>query len=131
MSEQAMVENNSGTNGIAPDFVAKKFNWGAFLLTWIWGLGNKTYITLVFFAACALCIIPIIGAFAPLGCSIWFGIKGNEWAWKNKRFESVGHFHSNQKKWAIAGVIVLVLGIVLNIIAIFAMIGLNNTLQIQ
>ena len=24
-----------------------KFNLGAFLLTWLWGIGNKTYITLL------------------------------------------------------------------------------------
>ena len=36
---------------------------------------------------------------------IWFGIKGNTWAWQNKHFDSVEAFHNNQRKWATAGVI--------------------------
>ena len=55
-------------------------------------------------------LIPFIGIIACLGLQIWFGIKGNEWAWQNKKFESVEQFHSNQKKWAIAGIIVAIIG---------------------
>ena len=61
--------------------------------------------------------IPIVGALVPLGLCIWFGIKGNEWAWQNKRFESVEHFHSNQKKWAIAGLIVVIISIILGFVS--------------
>ena len=25
----------------------KRWNWGAFLLNWIWGIGNQTYIALL------------------------------------------------------------------------------------
>ena len=39
--------NNSGAgpDSHVPDVVAKRFNWGVFFLTWIWGLGNKSFIT--------------------------------------------------------------------------------------
>src|SRR6516162_11951094 len=37
----------------------KRWNWGAFLLNWIWGIGNQTYIAL-------LALIP---ASASSGCS--------------------------------------------------------------
>ena len=40
------------------DVVGKRFNWGAFFLTWIWGLGNKVWITLF--------IIPLWFFFAVL-----------------------------------------------------------------
>ena len=112
-------ENNSGAgpNTPVPESVANKFNWGAFLLNWIWGLGNRTYITLLIFVASFASIIPIIGALVPLAMCIWFGIKGNEWAWQNKRFESVEQFHDYQKKWAIAGLIVVIISIVLGIIS--------------
>ena len=100
------------TNSNLPETLSGKFNWGAFLLTWIWGLGNKTYITLLIFVAGFLTIIPLVGVLIPLGTSIWFGIKGNEWAWQNKEWQSIEHFQDVQKKWTIAGLIVFVLGII-------------------
>ena len=50
----------------------RHFNWGAFLMNWIWGIMHKKYITLLYFPAC---IIPILG---PLAISIWFGFAGNK-----------------------------------------------------
>ena len=55
----------------------------------------------------ALGFIPFIGGIASLGFCIWLGIKGNELAWQNKQFPSIEAFHEYQKKWAIAGVIVV------------------------
>ena len=125
--------NNSGKgpNTPVPDVVAKRFNWGAFLLSWIWGIGNKTYITLLSFVAG---FIPFVGGLVVLGMQIWFGIKGNEWAWQNKRFQSIEHFHENQKKWAIAGVILSIVTTVL-IVGMVAALTLptlmTNTEEIQ
>ena len=72
-----------------------RWNWGAFLLNWIWGIGNNTWIALLAF-------IPFFGL-------IWIfvlGAKGSAWAWKNKQWESIEHFRRVQRNWAIAGVIV-------------------------
>lgn len=62
------------------DILRKKFNYGAFLLTWLWGIGNKTYITLL---ALVVALIPKFGIVLNLLLSFYFGIKGNEWALKN------------------------------------------------
>ena len=35
---------------------------------------------------------------------IVLGFKGNEWAWKNKKWESIDHFKSIQKRWSRWGV---------------------------
>lgn len=97
--------NNSGQgkNIEVDSIIAKRFNWGAFLLGFIWGLFNKTYITLIVFI---FCFLPkSLEYILILMCSIWFGIKGNTWAWQNKHWESIEHFHSVQKKWAIVGII--------------------------
>ncbi len=98
------LENNSGQGKGTPvlDIVKKRFNWGAFLLGWIWGLGNKTYLTLI---EIPLTLIPYIGLIINFGLCIWFGIKGNEWAWQNKHFKSIEAFHHNQKNWVIGGII--------------------------
>lgn len=110
-SANSSLANNSGTGKDSPvlDIVAKRFNWGACLLSWIWGLGNRSYITLIIFPLAFLNIIPVIGFIIQIGAMIWFGINGNKWAWQNKRWNSIEEFHSVQKKWAIAAAIIQIL----------------------
>lgn len=67
----------------------KGWSWGAFLLNWIWAIGNKTWIGL-------LALVPVIG----LGICIWLGIQGREMAWKNKQWKNLEHFNRVQKKWS-------------------------------
>lgn len=76
--------------------IIKGWNWGAFFLNGIWGLGNKTYIALLGF-------VPIINV--PV--MVYLGLKGNELAWKNKQWDSVHQFKTVQKKWNIAGLAAL------------------------
>jgi hypothetical protein len=45
------------------------------------------------------------------------GAKGNEWAWEKRRWDSVESFHSTQRKWAIAGLILYGVVILLSILA--------------
>ncbi|MBD5402171.1 ribonuclease G [bacterium] len=95
------------------------FNWGAFLLNWIWGIMNKKYITLLYFPAC---LLPIIG---PLAISIWFGFAGNKWAWESQNWDSTERFNEVQKNWVRLWFILLALGIILALktVIIFAIIG--------
>lgn len=83
------------------------FSWGAFLLHWIWGVGNRVYVALWF--------IPITILTVGLGAlpfMIWLGVKGNERAWRGKAWESVERFREVQRKWTIAALIVAgVLGV--------------------
>ena len=102
-----------------------KFNWGAFLLSWIWGIGNKSYLTFWAFSIIILAFIPVVNMFAPLGFAIWFGLKGNEWAWQNKEWESVEKFNEIQKKWTFWGVVVLIASFAISfLITIFMFAGL-------
>lgn len=117
-------KNNNGS--LYKNDVENKFNWGAFFLTWIWGIFNKSYITLIIFPAILLSLIPIIGTIIPLGLSIWFGIRGNKWAWENGNFSSIASFHAIQKKWAIAGLIVTIVFTALSIFAVVATISLPS-----
>lgn len=85
----------------------KGLNWGAFLLNWIWGIGNQVWIAL-------LALIPCINLFV----AIYLLIKGNELAWQSGRqWESVEQFKAVQAAWTKWGLIILVLSIVLNIIS--------------
>lgn len=75
-----------------PYDVAKQFNWGAFLGTWVWGLFNKSYITLW----------QIVLMCTPMGIpfALICGIKGNEWAYKNTKYDDADKFNKIQEKWA-------------------------------
>ncbi len=72
----------------------RKWNWGAFLLSWIWGIGNRVWISL-------LALVPVLG----LIMMFVLGFKGNRWAWEKKDWRDIEHFHSMQRKWAIAGLV--------------------------
>lgn len=88
---KAKVENSSGMgdNSVLPDEL-KGWSWGGFLWGWIWSIGNRTWIGL-------LAIVPYIGFIM----NIVLGVKGREWAWKNKRWNDVEHFKKIQKRWVI------------------------------
>ena len=94
-------ENTSGQGKLAmvPEEV-KGWSWGAFGLTWIWGICNSVWIAL-------LCFIPF---FAYVWVFI-LGVKGNEWAWRNKKWDSIEHFKSTQMCWSIAGIVVFAISI--------------------
>ena len=68
------MENTSGQgkNAVVPPEI-DKWNWGAFMMNIIWGLGNGTYIIL--------------------------GAKGSSWAWQNKKWDSVENFQRVQRAW--------------------------------
>ena len=121
MADEVFINNSGqGENIEVPENVSDKFNWGAFLLTWIWGLGNKTYITLLIIVLAFIPFVNLVSGIAQLALSIWFGIKGNEWAWQNKKFASIEAFHEYQKKWAIAGTILaIILGILFTVLVAF------------
>jgi membrane protein CcdC involved in cytochrome C biogenesis len=98
------TENTSGQgkDAVIPEEI-KGWNWGAFLMSWIWGIGNKVWIALLAF------LLGII-------MSIILGIKGNEWAWRNKTWNSVEHFKKTQRTWAVVGIILLVISIVMSVL---------------
>lgn len=87
------------TKNFPQDF-RKDFNWGAFFGTWIWGLINKSYKTLWILL---LSYTPI-GFYYQLLC----GFKGNEWAYKNRKWKSDEEFKSSQEKQTIAFVVLSV-----------------------
>ena len=47
----------------------KGWNWGAFLLTWIWGIRNRVWISL-------FALIPVVG----IVMSFVLGAKGTQWS---------------------------------------------------
>lgn len=112
------TDNTSGrgTPGALPAEL-RGWNWGAFFFTWIWGIGNNTWIAF-------LSWIPYVGMVMPFV----LGFKGNEWAWKNKRWNNIAHFKRIQRNWAIAGVIYSIALIGL-IVLVFVLLSSAASLQ--
>jgi len=98
--EQPPPLNNSGCGRAydssvpVPDEI-KGWNWGAFFLPAFWPLTNRVWLGL-------LAWIPYVGWLVGFG----LGAKGNEWAWKSRKWRSVEHFNRHQRGWAIAGLFV-------------------------
>lgn len=95
---EVVYENNSGcgikANIEVPEAI-KGWNWGAFFLPYFWPLSNRVWIGLL---AC----IPNIGWIM----AFFLGSKGNEWAWKSRRWRSIEQFKAHQRGWAIAGMFI-------------------------
>jgi hypothetical protein len=110
------MDSNTSGHGVAAEVPTdlRRWNWGAFLLNWIWGLGNNTYIALLMF-------VPVVNFVMPFV----LGAKGSAWAWRNKHWESVEQFKHVQRLWTIWGalawiaMIALSIGIWFSVVAMF------------
>ncbi len=104
--------NTSGQASATLPPELKGWNWGAFFLNWIWGIGNGVWISLIVF------VLGIIWA-------IVLGIKGNEWAWRHKKWNSIEHFKKTQKRWSKWGVGLFIAGIVIGVLWIVVVVVLG------
>lgn len=118
------VADDKELNGPMPDEL-RGWNWGAFLLTLIWGISHNVWIAL-------LALIPYVG----IVMAFVLGFKGNEWAWKNRKFASVEEFRAVQREWAKWGLIVLLALILILVISFgmtvkYANIEMSTSTEIQ
>ena len=95
MSQEQEYISGLGKNSVVPPDI-KGWNWGAFMLNWIWGIGNSTYIAFLMFVP----VVNIVMIFI-------LGAKGNEWAWRNRIWRDIEHFKQTQRKWRNTGLIFL------------------------
>ncbi|MBK8286666.1 MAG: hypothetical protein IPK97_18395 [Ahniella sp.] len=105
------MENTSG-QGAAAAVPAEidRWNWGAFLLHWVWGIGNNTFIALLAFVPLVNLIIPFV-----------LGARGSAWAWRNKRWDSVEEFRRVQRAWAKWAVILYLAMVGMLVLMIFGL----------
>ena len=98
-----MASSDTTAKAAMPEEVKAGFNWGAFWLNWIWGIGNNVWISFV------VLVLPLIW-------NIYLGVKGNELAWLNREWESVEQFKQTQAVWSKWGWIIFIVQLVLTII---------------
>lgn len=119
----AVQSHQSKTATAIPDGV-RGWSWGAFLLSWIWAIGNRTWIGL-------LALVPYVG----FGVAIWLGIQGREMAWKNGSWDNLDHFNRVQRSWSKWGIglfcgSIVVMTLVLTGAIAVALSGTRNSVQI-
>jgi len=115
----APYASGMGENSPVPPEI-KGWNWGGFLMTWIWGIGNNVWISLI----ALLGLIPYIGWIISLTMRIILGIRGSEWAWQNKKWDSIEHFKKMQRTWMWWGLGLIIAYIVFIIALTFLIISL-------
>lgn len=126
-----------------------KWNWGAFLLGFIWGIPNKVWWSLVdaipLLMQLAFIFCMIFGYYsiaAMLSISVYLftvpqiivrvilGITGSKSAWKHRKFASLEQFRAVQKKWAWAGLIYFIVVAISTItVIVYALFSFNNELK--
>lgn len=91
------------------------WNWGAFALSWIWGVCNGIYWPLLMIV---LNFIPYIGVLCSLSICTYLGFKGNNMAWTNAKQKgtTVYSFERSQATWNIVGLILFAISILLAVI---------------
>lgn len=106
--------SGQGSGAIVPEEV-KGWSWGGFFLTWLWGVFNGVWLSLL-----AL-IVPW-----PV-MNVVLGVKGRELAWQSKHWDSVEQFRSTQKKWDIWGVIIslLIIPAIIVILVLTVVVAIN------
>ena len=92
------VENTSGQGilSVIPEEI-RVWSWGAFALGWIWGIGNNVWLALLGLLPFGYPIMAVV-----------LGLKGHEWAWRSKRYDSLEQFMTTQDTWSRWGVWVLI-----------------------
>jgi len=99
--------SGQGASAVVPEEI-KGWNWGGFLLNWIWALGNGVYLYAV------LGLIP----FVNVVIAVMLGLNGSEYAWRARRWDSVEHFKRTQRTWTRAALIIFVGSILLTCVCI-------------
>ena len=94
----ADTNSSGGGSGITAPPNASGLCWGGFFFGWIWAIFNRTWFGL-------FGLIPLLNV--PVAFVLLF--KGRDWAWRNKRWESVERFNEVQRKWSIAGLVFVLL----------------------
>jgi len=110
-------ENDSGTRDGALPEELRGWNWGAFLLDFAWGVGNRVWWAAAVIAVWLVVFLTPIPAplkFAILvGVKVLLGFKGNEWMWRSRQWESPEQFKLVQHMWMNWGVILTIIFVIL------------------
>lgn len=112
--------NNYGVENVYSqaeiDKEINKWDWGAFLCSWIWAIYHRIYWPLgILFIGC----IPYIGQIATLVLSVYLGFTGSAKAWHSGKYADFESFKSAKKKWAIIGIVIFIVSIIVEALLLY------------
>lgn len=117
-SHHQSLSNNSGQGHLFDDAVKvpdeiSGWNWGAFFAPGVWSITNHVWIGLISWTDFSLVTTVVtFGMTWPI-MAVVLGVKGNEWAWKSRRWKSIKEFKRHQRLWAIVGFIIFMILVIL------------------
>ncbi len=129
---QPALVNNSGCGKVFDESVKvppeiSGWNWGAFWLPGLWCLSNQVWIGLIAWVDVSAITLPLtLGLTWPI-VGVVLGIKGNEWAWKSRRWESIKDFQNHQRGWAFISWLIIssLIGLLLLLLVLILIFGLT------
>jgi serine/threonine-protein kinase len=125
-----ILGNNSGQGHLLDASVKvpeeiQGWNWGAFFLPGFWCIPNQVWIGLISWTDLSLITLPVtLGMTWPV-MAVILGVKGNEWAWKSRRWNSVKDFKRQQRVWAIAGFLIAIALLILVSLIVLMLLALG------
>ncbi|MDY7005018.1 MAG: serine/threonine-protein kinase [Cyanobacteriota bacterium] len=90
------------------------WNWGAFLLPGFWCLTNHVWIGLIAW----IDLSSVTLGMGWLLTGIVLGLKGNEWAWKSRKWKNVAEFRNHQRIWSIISLLLILSVVIIGILVI-------------
>ena len=89
--------NTSGTSGpLPPEVDAMAFNAGAFFGGFVWALGNRAWAGLM--DILWYVVLPVLPVWRTT-----MALRGYEWAWRARHWDSVEQFSRVQRRWGWIG----------------------------
>ena len=91
-----------------------KFNWGAAVFGFVWGLFNGAFLRCISTYMVALVLTGFVLLSIPnklasvIVCAMYFiymGVRGSKWAWEEKKWENIERFSVVQGRWNLAALI--------------------------
>lgn len=104
--------NDSGTPDAKLPEELKGWNLGGLLIPFVWGPFNRVWIGLAVLTVGLLPIPPLLGLLVYGPIAMFVGMRGNELAWRARKWDSVDHFRSVQGQWAKWGGICFIIFVV-------------------
>ncbi len=110
------------------------WNWGGFLIPYLWLLGHgQIGVALLLMASASIPFVAVLHLLLYPMVGIYLGLNGYELAWKHSPYHSVEQLRERERSWTLWGAVVVALFLVavLMVFAFWAVIatGMREALQ--
>jgi hypothetical protein len=113
--------SGQGRKTPVPDEIAKRWNWGAFLIPLLWGPWHRAWIVflsvpLLIAGALWPLVAPLTGLLS-LAFAVYLGKRGSAFAWQGHHWSSFERFRQIQRRWTWLALGLIGIGLVASVAA--------------